>query len=181
MGRCPRLVRSGRRHVILVGPPGSGKSEAGRLLALALGTRVTDVDDLITEQEGISINRIFEVQGEKAFRGKEQDCVRKALAAEPHVVVPGGGWAAQPGAMQAAEGTLRIHLRTSPAEALARLREDESRPLLQQGRSERMHSLIEERLPYYDLADGEVVTDGRSIAEVVTALTTLARTKGGWE
>jgi len=180
MGRCQRVVKSGRRHVILVGPPGSGKSLAGRLLALALGTKVTDVDDLITAEEGTSINRIFELQGEKVFREKEQDFVRRALAAEPHIVVPGGGWAAQPGAMLTSPSAFRIHLRTSPAVALARLQDDHSRPLLQGGKTERMHALIEERLPDYDLADREVVTDGRSIAEVVEVLAALVRSEGGW-
>jgi hypothetical protein len=43
-----------------------------------------------------------------------------------------------------------------------------------------MHTLIEERLPDYDLADREVVTDGRSIAEVVEVLAALVRSEGGW-
>jgi shikimate kinase len=82
--------------------------------------------------------------------------------------------------MLTSPSAFRIHLRTSPAVALARLQDDHSRPLLQGGKTERMHALIEERLPDYDLADREVVTDGRSIAEVVEVLAALVRSEGGW-
>ncbi|TFH64680.1 MAG: shikimate kinase AroK [Gemmatimonadales bacterium] len=180
MGRCPGVVNTGRRHIVLVGPPGSGKSEAGRLLALELETALTDVDEVIVREEGATIAQIFEVEGEAVFRAKEQRAVTQALAAPAHVVVPGGGWAAQPGAMVSARRAYRIHLRTSAESAATRLTHDHSRPLLREGRLERLRALIDERLPYYELADQDVETDGRSIAGVVSVLAELALGEGGW-
>ncbi|MGH3903180.1 MAG: shikimate kinase, partial [Pseudonocardiaceae bacterium] len=54
--------------MVLVGPPGAGKSTVGALLARRLGTDFTDVDELIVARAGCSISDIFTTDGEAAFR-----------------------------------------------------------------------------------------------------------------
>src|SRR2546430_6208100 len=67
----------------------------------------------------ISITLIFAEKGEAAFREMERKEMETALAAEPAVLAPGGGWAAQPGAIDSAKShALVIYLYTRPETAI---------------------------------------------------------------
>jgi shikimate kinase len=112
----------------------------------------------------------------------EQKAVLAAVAAEePAVIVPGGGWAAQAGNMHAArEFALLVYLRCLPTTAAKRAAQGEVRPLLAGGDSlERMRKLLEDREPFYKLADLEVVAE-RGVAEVAAGVVSVARSHGGW-
>jgi len=84
-----------KRHVVLIGLPGSGKSTVGRLVAERLGAAFVDIDAIIERREGRPIALIFAEKGEAAFREMERKEMETTLAAEPAVIAPGGGWAAQ--------------------------------------------------------------------------------------
>ena len=60
------------RSIVLVGLMGSGKSAIGRRLAARIGMEFIDADSEIEEAAGLSINDIFEVHGEQAFRDGER-------------------------------------------------------------------------------------------------------------
>ncbi|HYS60296.1 MAG TPA: shikimate kinase, partial [Gemmatimonadales bacterium] len=92
-----------KRHIVLIGLPGSGKTTVGRLVAERLGAGFVDVDAIIERREGRPITLIFAEKGEAAFREMERKEMETALAAEPAVIAPGGGWAAQPGAIDSAK------------------------------------------------------------------------------
>ena len=86
------------RHLVLVGLPGCGKSAVGRQVAEGLGAPLFDIDSLLVREMGMPVEQIFGMVGEQRFREIEQKAVLAAVAAEePAVIVPGGGWAAQPG------------------------------------------------------------------------------------
>jgi shikimate kinase len=91
------------RHILLVGLPGSGKSTVGKLVAEALSAHVIDVDSLLVREMGMPITQIFGMLGEAQFRQMDRDAVTTAQAREACNNVPGGGWAAQPGQLQAAK------------------------------------------------------------------------------
>src|SRR5439155_23731928 len=61
-----------RRHIVLIGLPGSGKTTVGRLVAERLGTGFVDVDAIIERREGRPITMIFAEKGEAAFREMER-------------------------------------------------------------------------------------------------------------
>jgi shikimate kinase len=86
-----------KRHVLLVGLPGVGKSLVGRLVAEELRAPLLDIDSILVRQMGMPIAQIFGMVGEPRFRAMERDAVDTARAREPAVIVPGAGWAAQPG------------------------------------------------------------------------------------
>jgi shikimate kinase len=170
------------RHLLLVGLPGCGKSAVGRQVAEGLGAPLFDIDSLLVREMGMPVEQIFGMVGEQRFREMEQKAVLAAVAAEePAVIVPGGGWAAQPGHMHGArEFALLIYLRCPPRAAAKRAEEGELRPLLVgPDPVERMRKLLDSREPFYRLADFEVAADGR-MEEVSAGVVDLARRHGGW-
>lgn len=170
------------RHLILIGLPGSGKSTVGSRVAEDLGAPLFDIDSLLVREMGMSVEQIFGMVGEARFREMEHKAVLAAVAAEePAVIVPGGGWAAQPGHMHGArEFALLIYLRCLPTTASKRVDQGAVRPLLQgTDPTARMRKLLELREPFYKLADLEVVAE-RGLPEVVAGVVDVARSHGGW-
>ena len=84
-------ARAGPPAVVLVGPPGAGKSTVGRLLADRLGVGYRDTDADIEAAAGKPIPDIFIDQGEPHFRELERTAVRDALAGHDGVLSLGGG------------------------------------------------------------------------------------------
>lgn len=170
------------RHVVLLGLPGAGKSTIGRLVAESLQAPFVDIDAIIIRKEGRPIEMIFAERGESAFRRLEADEMDRALLGDPAIIAPGGGWAAQPGAIESARGrALLIYLKTRPTTATTRAVPAGNRPTLMGEDPEvRMRELLREREPFYMQADAEVETDGRRPADVATAVVRLARERGQW-
>jgi shikimate kinase len=170
------------RHIVLVGLPGSGKSTVGKLVAEALNTFVIDIDALLVREMGMPIAQIFGMVGEARFREMERDAVNAAQARDPCVIVPGGGWAAQPGQLEAVKpASLVIYLKCQAATAVKRSEQGEARPLLAGvDPGQRMRTLIEEREPFYLKADQQVNTENSPPEAVAAEVMTLARQFGGW-
>ncbi|HEX5634232.1 MAG TPA: shikimate kinase [Gemmatimonadales bacterium] len=172
-----------KRHVVLVGLPGSGKTTVGRLVAERLGTTVVDLDAAIVRRMQMPVARIFGEFGEQRFREVEREQMAIALDGEPAIITPGGGWAAQPGAMQGLrERALTIFLRVLPSTAAHRVDESEMRPLLSGGNVlERMRQLVAEREASYRLAEVEIRNDPpRTAAQAADEVLALARQRAGW-
>jgi shikimate kinase len=171
-----------RRHVLLVGLPGSGKSTVGQLVADGLPAPLLDIDSILVRQMGMPIAQIFGMVGEPRFRAMERDAVNTAQAREPAVIVPGAGWAAQPGQLDAARrACLILYMRCSAGTAARRTQEGEVRPLLVGVDAvERTRTLLAAREPFYKLADYEVSADVKAAPAVAEEIIRLARTHGGW-
>jgi shikimate kinase len=170
------------RHIVLVGLPGSGKSAVGRLVAAGLPAPLIDIDGLLVREMGMPVSQIFGMVGEARFREMERDAVNAAQGGAPGVIVPGGGWAAQPGQLQAAKtSSLIVYLKCLPGTAAKRSQEGEVRPLLAGvDPVQRMRLLLEEREPFYLLAHHTVQADRSGSEAIAAEIMGLARRHGGW-
>src|SRR4029079_2417857 len=83
----PRL----KKHLLLIGYRGTGKTPVATLLAQELNCPVVDTDRLIAEREGKSIAVIFRDHGEPYFRDRETEALQLALQSPPQFISTGGG------------------------------------------------------------------------------------------
>jgi shikimate kinase len=171
-----------KRHVVLIGLPGSGKSTVGRIVAEQLHAGFVDVDSILIRKEGKPIAMIFAEKGEPAFRAMEKQEMATALGNEPAVIAPGGGWAAQPGAIEGAKAAAYIiYLKTQAQTAASRAAPSGTRPMLMGGDPDAvMRALAKEREPSYQQADAKVETDRKTAEQVAAEVVRLAQTSAGW-
>lgn len=151
-----------RPLVVLVGPPGSGKTTVGRVLAERLGTTLHDTDAAIEADEGRSIADIFVDDGEPAFRDLERAEVARALAEERGVLALGGGAVMDPRTEQALGRHVVVFLDVAIADASKRVGFDRSRPLLSVNpRASWVAMMNARRATYERVATHRVDTAGR--------------------
>jgi shikimate kinase len=135
----------------LIGLPGSGKSAIGKEAARRLEVPFADCDKVVEQRAGCSIARMFERDGEPAFRDLEAEALADLIAAGPSVIATGGGAVlrAENRALLSTRSTC-VYLSASLELLWKRLRRDRRRPLLQVENAEaRLHQLAAEREPLY--------------------------------
>lgn len=152
---------------VLIGPPGSGKSTVGELLAAAWAVGFRDTDADIVRSTGRSIADIFIEDGEGAFRELEREAVVAALAEHDGVLALGGGAVLDPRTQADLANQVVVFLDVSLAHAAPRVGLNASRPLLLGNPRARWQALMDARRPIYEsLATVVISTDGRTPSEV---------------
>jgi len=161
---------SGRRAVVLVGLPGSGKTTVGRIVADMLRWRHVDTDELVQSATGRTVTDIFTDEGEEAFRDYEHRAIVEALSQSAVVVSAGGGAVTHvPSRAVLAKTAPVVWLRADPATLVARLPDPEvrSRPLLGADPAASLNHLARCRAEWYrQVADAVVDVDGLTAIEV---------------
>ena len=157
----------------LVGLPGSGKSSVGKAVARRLGRTWHDSDHEIEAQLGCTIREYFALEGEDAFRDREEEAL-DSLSLTPSIVLSTGGGAVlrEINRQRLKERGTVIYLRSSPEALYRRLKNDTKRPLLQVADPlKRLRALYAERDPLYrECAHFVIDTHGSSLSMLVNRI-----------
>ena len=158
-------------NIILIGFMGCGKSTVGKKLADALSYEFRDTDAMIEEIYQKTISRMFEEDGEEAFRIAETELLRSLESSANGMVLATGGGMPMRGENVAylhKIGTV-IFLEAGIETILERLQNDTGRPLAAgEDREKRLRPLYEKRLPVYQqAADYCLNTDGKSFSDII--------------
>lgn len=163
-------------RVVLVGPPGAGKSTVATALGELLGAEVRDTDADVEATAGKPITEIFVDDGEPAFRALERGAVLAALAEHRGVLALGGG-AVLDEQVQAAlaqyrtAGGVVVFLDVSLSAAAPRVGFNRSRPLLLGNPRAQWQALMTARRPVYEaVASMRVGTDDLTPAQVAEVI-----------
>ena len=160
-----------RPVLVLVGPPGAGKSTVGRLLAHRLGVRFRDTDADIVARAGKPIAEVFIDDGEEHFRALERAAVQKALEEHDGVLSLGGGAVLAEQTRRLLHGHTVALLDVDLSHATSRVGLNRDRPVLALNPRAQLKLLLEQRMPLYrEVASLTVDTSARTAKQVVDVL-----------
>jgi shikimate kinase len=154
-------------RLVLVGPPGAGKSTLAVLLAARLGLASRDTDDDVARTARKSIADLFLDDGEATFRALESQAVRAALTEHDGVLALGGGAVLDSDVRELLTGHRVVFLDVSISGAAPRVGFNRDRPLLLGNPRAQWVRLMEARRPFYEqVATVTVDTDGKTPQQV---------------
>ncbi|MBA4493274.1 shikimate kinase [Paenactinomyces guangxiensis] len=161
-------METAKKHLIIIGFMGTGKTTAGQQLAAQINLPWVDTDQQIEQKWGFSVAEYFQRYGEASFREQETDVLQQLLSGPPSLITTGGGIVLKPEnrAMMKEQGWV-IHLYATPEEIIRRLSANRDRPLLQGDIRQKVRQLFRERDGKYDFADCTINTTSCSPDDVV--------------
>jgi shikimate kinase len=172
-------TRRQRPRLVLVGPPGAGKSTVATILARRWGVERRDTDADIEAMAGKPISDVFVDDGEAAFRTLERVAVSAALAEHTGVVSLGGGAVTEEETRALLAGHTVVFLDVGLAEAASRVGLGSTRPLLLGNVRGQLKALMDARRPLYTaVATHTVLTDGLTLTEVAAAVEAALESSG---
>jgi shikimate kinase len=157
------------KKIVLIGPPGAGKSSIGKALAKELNLNFIDSDSEIEKISHKRISEIFIEDGEPAFRLLEVDVVRKVLADFDGVISLGGGAPINKEIQEVLQDANYpvVFIDVSIAQAATRIGFNKDRPLLLVNPRQQWISLMNDRRPIYEkLASQTISSDNQKPHEV---------------
>lgn len=167
-------------HVYLVGFMGAGKSTVGRLIAGSLDVPFVDLDEWIEARAGRPVAELFSSEGEAGFRAREHDELVRMESEPPSVVACGGGVILRDEnrAFLKRTGTV-VYIKVTAAEALARIGDSNTRPLLAGEGGTMATTLLQARETLYRaVADIAVDTVGKTPDRVAEEILSALDAKG---
>ena len=178
-GDAPVRGEGAGPQVVIIGPPGSGKTTVGRVLARLLGVELRDTDQEIELHQARSISDIFVDEGEPAFRELERAEVASALSSHRGVLSLGGGAVMEPATAAALAAHTVVFLDVGIADAATRVGFNRSRPLLAVNPRAQWTAMMEIRRPTYErLATFTVLTAGRTPQDIAAEIVHHLESRG---
>ena len=164
-----------RKNLTLTGMMGVGKSTIGKLLAKKLNYNFVDVDKLIEDKEGSTINFIFKNKSESYFRKIENDITLAELKKYNSVISMGGGAFLNNSIRKSAKKlSTSFWLDVSIDELIKRLKKNKQRPLLfKKNMSETVKKIYFDRKKIYNEADHRIKCDYLKSEEIVNIILSL--------
>jgi shikimate kinase len=152
-----------KKNVYLIGLMGAGKTTVGRLLAKSLSVPFYDSDKAIEDITGVDIATIFEFEGEKGFRIRENKMIKELTELEDIVMATGGGVILnEENRTQLKENGFVVYLKCSVDRIVDRTSRNTQRPLLNvDSPKEKIQALLNERESLYQSCADFVIDSGQ--------------------
>lgn len=156
-------------NIFLIGFMGSGKSTIADELKDRLDRERVDMDQMIVEQQGMPIARIFEEKGENYFRDLESNALIDLQKKTGIIVSCGGGVVMREENADHMRKSGKIVLLTADPETVyERVKDSNARPILNGNMNVAfIRGLLDKRRERYEAAaDLTVATDGKNVAQI---------------
>lgn len=166
-------------NIILIGFMGSGKSTIGHMLSKDMGIEVYDCDTYLEEKNDITIEEIFQSEGEEKFRQLEIEAINDLSKKDKILISTGGGVVTRDENMRILKecGTV-VYLDASVDHLYKILKEDTKRPLIKNSNNvyETISNLLSQRIDLYKkYADIIVEVTNRSPKEITEEIKFLLK------
>lgn len=164
-------------NIYLIGPMGVGKTTIGRYLAKELNLSFYDSDQEIESRTGVTVDWIFDVEGEEGFRERERHLIEELTQLDGIVLSTGGGTVHDDvNRLCLSKRGVVIYLYATVEQQLTRTsRAATGRPLLNEGDPRAILTDLHQRLDplFMEIADHTFDTDGRSVKSVAEQIIEL--------
>ena len=156
-----------KKTVALVGMMGSGKSAIGKVVSSIIDVPFVDADVEIEKAAKLSISEIFERHGEKFFRDRENQVIKRLLKERPCVLATGGGaFVDEKIRISIKQHGVSVWLNADLETLWKRVKHKKTRPLLRTDNpKETLANIYKKRIETYSLADVIIESQGTSSLE----------------
>jgi len=166
-----------KKNLVFLGMMGSGKSSIGSLIAKKLQLNFIDIDNVIENELGLSIKKIFETKGENYFRKFEEKTTLKKLKSSSTVISLGGGaFSNKEIRKEVIKNHISFWLNWSDDILLNRIKNSKKRPLAYNSSENEIIDLIKKRSNIYSKALYKIECDNLTKNEIVKEILKIYET-----
>ncbi|MDA7813401.1 shikimate kinase [Candidatus Pelagibacter sp.] len=166
-----------KKNLVFLGMMGSGKSSIGSLIAKKLLLNFIDIDNVIENELGLSIKKIFETKGENYFRKFEEKTTLKKLKSSSTVISLGGGaFSNKEIRKEVIKNHISFWLNWSDEILLNRIKNSKKRPLAFNSSENEIIDLIKKRSNIYSKALYKIECDNLTKNEIVKEILKIYET-----
>lgn len=156
-------------NIVLIGFMGTGKSTISAYLSEQFGMEAIDMDQVISEREGMPISRIFEIHGEEYFRNAEANLLKELQTKKNVVISCGGGTPLREENVVEMKKNGKVVLLTAKPETIfERVKNNHDRPLLENNKSVEFieELMLKRKDKYIAAADVVIETDNKEKQQI---------------
>ena len=166
-----------KKNLVFLGMMGSGKSSIGSLIAKKLQLNFIDIDNVIENELGLSIKKIFETKGENYFRKFEEKTTLKKLKSSSTVISLGGGaFSNKEIRKEVIKNHISFWLNWSDDILFNRIKNSKKRPLAFNSSENEIIDLIKKRSNIYSKALYKIECDNLTKNEIVKEILKIYET-----
>ena len=159
-----------KKHIYLIGMPGSGKSSLGRRVATSLRLPYVDTDNLLAQIFKKDTKTILQEYGEPAFRNAETNLLIRLCAANPCIISTGGGLPLKEINQKIMKDNGYVILIDRPLDSIKSNIRFEKRPLLMGDGMKKLEQINEIRMPIYKSCADYTFNNLSNISEGINSL-----------
>ena len=157
------------KNLVFLGMMGSGKSSIGAMVSKKLNIPFIDIDNLITNDAGMSISEIFETKGEIYFRNLEEKITLKSLKKIKSVIsLGGGGFINDKIRKEILINHFSFWLDWDESVLIKRIKDSKKRPLAFKSTDQEIKKMIKKRSKIYTNAQFKINCNNLTKAKIVS-------------